>query len=148
MTIELMSNSKGIKYAQKGATVLATLSGQLTDNTSILSPTFVITSDISGYLGSFNYFHIPAFKRYYFLTGCDSGTAGNWIVSGEVDAMQSWWTYISKCNAVIARNEISFNLYLNDPQYQCYQNPTIQTLDFPSGFSNPSFILAVSGQQK
>ena len=61
------------------------------------------------------------------------------------DALSSFSTQIRGCQAVIAKNETSFNLYLNDDNYRCYQNPHEIQKVFPSGFdySNFCYVLAL-----
>lgn len=148
MTIELMTNKSPSNYLTKDTTVVGTRTGVLKNATSVTNPTVMFESNGQPLPANVNYFHIPAFNRYYFVTDITSVTTNMYAITGHVDVLVSFRDAINKCSGVVQRQENSFNLYLDDGIFKCYQNPKIQLKTFPSGFQNPSYILLVAGNQK
>lgn len=144
MTIEI-GNYTGESYAlDKTLVGSVVLTGTLKEGTSVVDPVILCHNGVAL---SGNYMHIPTFNRWYFITDIVSVTTGLWQVSGHVDVLMSWKARIREQRAVIARNQNSYNLYLNDDKFQVYANPRIQQLAFPSGpwNSGESRILVVTG---
>lgn len=142
-----IGNYAGESYAlDKELVGAVTLTGTLKNNTSVVNPVIEIHSNVAL---TGNYMHIPAFNRYYFVTDIVSIRTGLWNVTGHVDVLMSWKTAIRQQRAAIARNENSYNLYLNDDKFQVTANPRIQQLAFPSGpwNSGESRILVITGNQ-
>lgn len=142
--ISLMRNNSPIEKLDKDLTTLQTVSGTLKEDTSILAPTILIQCDISNFT-SCNYMYIPEFNRYYFITDIVSVNTDLVEFSGRVDVLTTYKDYIKSNNAIVRRQENSWNLYLNDGSFKVYQNPTILTKAFPSGFTSQEFVLAVAG---
>lgn len=73
-----------------------------------------------------------------------------WEISLHSDALSSFASQIRSCQAVVAKNEHRFNMYLNDDNYRCYQNPKMIQKEFPAGFdySNFSFVIAIAGDKE
>ena len=142
--ISLMRNNSPIEKLDKDLTTLQTVSGTLKEDTSILAPTILIQCDISNFTLC-NYMYIPEFNRYYFITDIVSVNTDLVEFSGRVDVLTTYKDYIKSNNAIVRRQENSWNLYLNDGSFKVYQNPTILTKAFPSGFTSQEFVLAVAG---
>ena len=63
---------------------------RLLDDTSVLTPTIEVReSTIIDNLWSINYFYIPKFKRYYFVTDLTAST-GMFGISGRVDVLKTY----------------------------------------------------------
>ena len=144
MTINLYTNISEVNAVDKDLTTLATLTGTLREQSSIIDP--VITfSDIDSYVGSMNYAYIQEFNRYYFITNIESVRDNLWKVSFHVDVLYTYRAEIRANSAIIERNENEYDLKLNDGLFRTQQNPRIEQFPFPSGFNTWNFVLAVAG---
>lgn len=144
MTITLCRNISEKNAVNKTLTELTTLTGTLREQSSIIDPVIHIEG-IDDFIGSMNYAYIPEFNRYYFVTNIESVRAGLWRVSFHVDVLYTYRTQIRKNYAIIERNEIEYDLKLNDGLFKTQQNPRIAQFPFPSGFNTWNFVLAVAG---
>ena len=140
MEIQLYSMTSEKNRLGKSKTLITTLSGSLKNQCNILSPSIVIE-----YLPptSFNYFYIPEFSRYYFVTNITYITNSIVEISGSVDVLDSYEQQIRNNTAVIQRQESLVNFDLFDSEFKTQQNTQLQVLKFPSGFSEvPKIVLA------
>lgn len=143
--IYLYQNNSENNRAIKDLTQLDKLTGELREGTSILYPT--ILCEYSGTAYNADYMYISEFGRYYYIKDINKTRNGLLAIEGRRDPLQSFNTAILAHKAVIMRQENKWNLYLDDGTFKTYNNPYIITKAFPSGFTNPSFILAVAGGQ-
>ena len=66
--------------------------------------------------------------------------------NAEVDLLMTYKDDIKKLGAIIARQENSFNTYLEDDRVAVFANRKVNAIKFPSGFSNTdNYILATNG---
>lgn len=146
--IRLMTNNSADNVAEKDFTTIDTLTGSLKNETSITRPTIRIETD--GALQNVNYFYIPQFQRYYFLTDIKSVRNNIYEISGRCDVLTTEWKLgqLKQCNAITRKQEKENNLLLNDGSFKVYQNPEIVTKLFPQGFSGFSYVLAVAGSEQ
>ena len=142
ITINLMNNQSDINVVSKTLTTLSSVTGVLRDETSILKPTVLIEGTIPT---NCNYFQIPDLARYYYITDITSVRNNLFRISGRVDVLQSYSTQIRECEAIIARQQSDWNLYVDDGAFKVYQNKNFLLKQFPSGFSTQEFVLAVAG---
>ena len=142
--ITLQVNSSDKTALDKNLTDIATLSGVLKSNTSIIDPVITFEGNISNYINC-NYMTIPTFGRAYFVNNITSVRNGVFEISAHVDVLSSFKTQIRGNTAIIRRQENVWNLYLNDGVFKVYQNPMVLTKEFPTGFATPEFVLAVAG---
>ena len=144
--VTLQTNSSEKNQITKDLTTIATLTGVLREECSLIDPAILIEADIAD-LATVNYFTIGSFNRSYFLTSLESVRSGLVLVTGHVDVLSTYADEIKAQTAIVRRQEGSdvYNLYLNDGSLKCYQNPYVLTEVFPNGFTNPSFVLAVAG---
>lgn len=140
------TNTSEKNRIDKSITDVATLSGVLREECSLIDPAILIEADIAD-LAGVNYFTIDDFGRSYFLTSLESVRSGLVLMTGHVDVLSTYATEIKAQTAIVRRQEGGevYNLYLNDGSLKCYQNPYVLTEPFPSGFTSPSFVLAVAG---
>lgn len=142
MTVKLYNNTSPANYVSKTISLVSELTGTLRSPSSIVDP--VITIERFSPVG-FNYAHIPDFGRYYFLenTVCD---ANNLVtIRLHVDVLMTYASAISSMQAIIKRQEFSYNTYLDDGIYKAYQDPLHKLLKFPYTFNDFSYILAIAG---
>lgn len=146
MTITFGVSSDPINKIKKSFTQSLTLTGYLREASSVIDPEITIEADIT-VLSGFNYMYIPDFKRYYFITNITSVTTKLCNISAHVDVLKTYADSILANEAIIDRAEMAWNLYLNDPQFQVYQNPIVQQKKLPKGFNNNTYylVLAVNG---
>lgn len=136
--------AKKINKTLPGTPTLS-LSGNLKDNCDFLNP--VIEIENSG-VPDVNYAYIPEFSRYYFVDPPINLGATMWQLKMHVDVLYTYRSGIMAAPCVVAKSSSNYNLYLNDANYKCYQNPHIFSYSFPSGFTpeNPRFIITLFGK--
>lgn len=142
--IVLQTNNSDKNVLDKSLTNIATISGTLKNETSIINPVILITGNLTTYVNC-NYMTISTFGRSYFVTDIRSIRNGLIEVSGHVDVLTSYKNQIRENTGIIHRQENLWNLYLNDGAFRVYQNPIVLTKEFSTGFSTPEFVLAVAG---
>lgn len=142
--ITLQVNNSEKERLDKSITDIATISGTLREKTSLIDPVIVIEGDLSNYVNC-NYMTIPAFNRSYFINNITSVSNNLFEISAHVDVLTTYKTQIRTNDAIIARQEKKWNLYLNDGVFKTYQNPYIVTKAFPSGFTSQHFVFSVAG---
>lgn len=142
--IMLQINSSEKNKLDKTIADIATVSGVLKEDTSIIDPVIKIECNLSDYVNC-NYITIPEFGRKYFVNNIRSVRNGLVEFSCHVDVLSSFADSIRSNKAIIRRQENNWNLYLNDGTFKVYQNPMVLTKAFPSGFTQQEFVLAVAG---
>lgn len=123
------------------------LTGTLRDASNVLNPSIEIQASATT-IANRNYFEIPEFGRKYFITEITSTGYGRVIVSGHVDVLSTYANDIKKLNAVIARQENRYNLYIDDNLFKIDSRTIIQTKDFSGGgtfAANPGICLVLVG---
>lgn len=145
-SIVLSTNKSDDKAFTKSLTTITTLSGVLKESTSLIDPIIIIEAS-SATVANLNYITISDFKRSYFVKGVKSIKNNLWELTCHVDVLSSFSAEIKANTAIITRQESKWNLFLNDDSIRCYQNPTIVTREFPTGFfpSSPTYVLLVAG---
>lgn len=142
--IILQRNQSEKNALSKVVNDLATVTGVLKNETSIVNPTIIIECNVSDF-SLCNYMSIPEFDRSYFVT--DIRSIKNELVefTCHVDVLSSFAPYIRANRAIIEKQENAWNVYLDDGTFRVYQNPMVLTKMFPSGFDTWEFVLAVAG---
>lgn len=144
-TITLQTNNSESNRVDKSLTEIATLTGTLRNDTSIIEPTFRIEGDIAQYLAA-NYCTVPAFGRSYFINNVRSLRANLFEIVCHVDVLSSFKTGLRSNSAIIHRSEQNWNLYLNDGSLKTTQNPAISTQNFAETFYGVhSYVLILAG---
>lgn len=142
MYINLYRNISPPNYVNKSISEVISLEGTLREPTSIIDPVVIVELDTP--MG-FNYVHIPAFNRYYYVTGISSESNNLVAIAMHCDVLMTFKDEIVEMEAIIKRQENSFNLYLDDGIFKAYQNTKHKLLRFPRSFSEFSYILALAG---
>lgn len=158
--IQLGTNTSAMNVVDKEFTQLFSAQGTLRAPSSIIDPVVtVLLSNREEYRASCNYAYIPAFNRYYYVTnivaveGVIDTTAETpqphqiWEFHLHVDVLMSFKEQIRAQSAVVARQENTYNLMLDDGFFMTYQNPKLQTKLFsvPDPFETQEFVLVVAG---
>ena len=145
--IVIQTNSSESNRLDKTLTDIATSSGTLRADTSIIDPVFQIEGDLSSYINA-NYCTVSSFGRSYFINNIRSLRAGLFEISCHVDVLSSFKTQIRTNSAIIHRSEGNWNLYLNDGSLQAQQDVDVTTQKFSAGsqFDGAwSYVLLISG---
>lgn len=122
---------------------------RLLDDTSVLTPTIEVReSTIIDNLWSINYFYIPKFKRYYFVTDLTI-TAGMFRISGRVDVLRTYESELNASSQIITRQQNLQDKYLHDRMIPISDKQEVVETEFGDTFddSNSLFILVTTGQQ-
>ena len=157
IAINLLYNPTAIDHLDKDFVGITALTGELKENTSVIDPIVTIqttedymfgyTDNENTYHHGCNYFSIPKFNRYYFLTDVIVLETGLYEIHGHVDVLGSFKTSIREQTAIVKRqaNDNAYNLYINDNSLKAYQDPYVITKTFPRGFEGFRYILAIAG---
>lgn len=144
--IKIQNNASENNKVTKDITDLATYTGTLKQETSIIDPVFLIECDLADVV-SCNYLTVESFGRSYFVVDIRSVTASLVAFRCHVDVLSSFADEIKANKGIVRRaeGENAFNLYINDGSLVAYQDPYILTEPFPNGFTGAGFILSVAG---
>ena len=144
--IVLQTNKSEAITVEKSLDTIATLTGTLREQTSIIDPVFIVEADLSD-LTDCNYLTVADFGRSYFVNNIENICNGLCAITCHVDVLSSFADQIKANTGIVRRAESSaaYNLYINDNSLIAYQDPYILTEPFPDGFTGHGFILAVAG---
>lgn len=143
--IVLMNNQEELNKITKSPVTVRTLTGTLREQTDLVNPQ--INVEFNGTLTDVNYMYIAEFHRYYFITKIESVRTNLWRIYAHCDVLKTYSEGILGTEAVVARNENSFNLLLNDSFFKVYANPRLQISRFSGKFTGDSYVLAMKGCQ-
>jgi hypothetical protein len=146
MVLTLYTNKSSDDVVTKDITQLVSLTGTLREGCSIIDPVIRISDSQfnNSHAASCNYAKVDEFGRYYFVNDIVSN-GKFWEIHMHCDVLSSFQTDLKKLDAIIARNENKYNLYLQDGLMKTYANPHYQIIQFPSGFETQQFVFAVVG---
>lgn len=143
MNVKFYTNLSEKNAVNKNITLLDDFTGTLREESSIIDPVITFTS-LSN-LSACNYAYILEFGRYYFVSDITCVRNNYYQVSMHVDVLMTYKDQILANSAIIERNEAQFDLKINDGLFKTQQNPRIAQFEFPNGFTNWDFVLAVAG---
>lgn len=144
LTINCYKNLSDRRKAAKELELIETKTAELKGDVNIVSPVLILTGDAATY-AECNYIEIPAFNRYYFAE-FTANPGGILTATCNCDVLSSAWAHgLQDLQAVVARQQEEFNLYLNDGTFQAYANDQVVTKEFSAGFSTPAYVLVVAG---
>ena len=147
MEITLYTNESEKNKLEKTITNSILLEGNLRDESSIINPIILISSNKEDIPYMYNYAYIPAFGRYYFITDIESVRTGIWRVSMHVDVLMSYKEQIKNLNVIINNSEeTGANNYLSGNQWITNVKNTTSIVNFPNGLNDEGeFILITAG---
>lgn len=144
MTILLYQTLSEVNKVDKDLSLLATLTGNLREESSLIDPEILIDG-FSNYATTCNYVYIQEFNRYYFVRNVTAISNTLFRITLHVDVLYTYKAEIRSNYAIVSRNENEFDLMLNDGLFVTQQNPRKAQFDFPSGFTHWDFVLAIAG---
>lgn len=152
--IQLGTNKSAMNVVDKEFSQIFSAQGTLKAPSSIVDPVVtILVSNLEVFRIGCNYAYIPAFGRYYYVTnivattGSTSDNSQLWEIHMHVDVLMSFKDQIRAQSAVVARQENTYNLMLDDGFFMTYQNPKLQTKLFsvPDPFETQEFVLIIAG---
>lgn len=108
----------------------------LKDGCTILDPEIELSGSVDL---KWNYIHIPAFDRFYFITNW-TAYRGIWTCSATVDALSTWAQYIRGTTAHVLFSSSKYNSHLMDTRIAAGGNLTQNSIDY-------DFVGTMSGQE-
>lgn len=94
---------------------ITAVSGVLRSGTSLLDPEIEVQLNE---LPKFNYAYIPEFNnRYYFIVDIESVRNNLWLLKMHVDVLETYKNSFMQLNAMVMRNEKTYNALLIDDKY-------------------------------
>lgn len=109
----------------------------LKHDVSIINPVLAVQENYDNYV-NFNYFYIPKFKRYYYITNVDFSNNIAYI-SGMVDVLASYRVDILNSTQYIIRSQSYWNGNIMDSLYPTDSKPAYKTVDFTSPFMTSAY---------
>lgn len=115
------------------------LSGTFRDSTDALNPYIEVGTDPTGY----NYAYVPAFERYYFVTGIRYVRHGLWALTLTVDVLMTYSAQILELygNLEGAENE---DPYSSSAIYNADVRTDATKTDFPYSFERQNDMVMVA----
>lgn len=143
MEITLYNNVSENEKIGKSLTAIATLTGTLKDDTSIIAPEILI--EYSTPVG-FNYCYIDTFNRYYYVKDVIVVRNNLLRLVLKVDVLESFKTQLLTQMVVIDKNTSDYELYLPDENMVTLAKTKTDIVNFPSGLlESGEFILITAG---
>lgn len=125
---------------------VATLSGTLREETSLLNPSVKIERST---LPNFNYVYIAEFGRYYFVNEVTSIRQNLWQVDLEVDVLMTYKSALLYLDGFIDRNEFKYDEKIIDKRRVIQQGYDVDTTVLKNTLFTPllggTFVLSGTG---
>lgn len=150
MEVKLYTNIDDDNVVNKNITLVATLTGDLVEDTDILDPVLLI-ENVSGVItnGSVNYVYIPDLHRYYYVLDISFVSGTLFYLTCHVDVLMTYKAQILENSGLIVRQEFNYNTMLSDPRLRVKANPLLQQLKFPNAFDGDySYVMVVLGNSE
>ena len=146
ITVKAFKYNSPNNFINKDLIDVATFTGNLRDEASVIDPVFEVETTLD--LSQMNYIWISELHRYYYVTNVVSVATGLWRIYCHVDVLMTYKAQIKAHDAVIARQEGLYNLYLNDgTTFVVTQRSKVIQKNFPNGFTGSSYVMLVAGDQ-
>ncbi|MBR0282933.1 MAG: hypothetical protein IJQ81_15335 [Oscillibacter sp.] len=145
MQIRFFHSPEDTRKVRKRLQAGDTLEGELTDETSVISPILLVNAAT---MPRWNYCYIPDFHRYYFVSPPESVANGLWRVSMQVDTLMTFQGDILNLSIVADKSGQAAHgdEYIDDGSLVSANYTFSQTYNFPNGFnSTPEYILITAG---
>lgn len=146
MNIVFYKNNSDINKLNKSLSPVLNVQGHLKEGCSIIHPVIKLKYNASIVNGS-NYAAIPAFGRYYFISGSPIIEGDTMTITLSVDVLMSFKNDILNADVIAKRSSNRYNRYLRDDYIIPVQNYTYKTSRFQRSFTPESgkYILTVGG---
>ena len=144
MNINLYTTTSDNNVVDKALSLVSTVTGEVKAPCTIENPNFLLS--YSSGIAQCNYLYSEDFGRYYFIKERELLTGGRILLKCEVDILSTFKNSIRQINAIIKRQEHSFNAYMVDNEYICDNKSVIETKKFSGSFdTNLNLYLTIRG---
>ncbi len=145
MTLHLYKTSSEPEKLDKSLSNDISMTGQLTNESSVINPVILVTTDTN--IATYNYAYIPDFGRYYYINNIVSVRNGLWRIELRVDVLMTYKAQIRANTGMIDRLEQTEQPYIADGRYTFDSYNEYYVQKFSKGLSkNLQYILVVAGQ--
>lgn len=120
------------------------ITGTLRNETSTTSFQFLVEiTDVNAY----NYIYVSEFNRYYFITNVVSVRTNLWLITAEIDVLESFKNEILQLNVILANTEnVGSKNYRRGECWDVLVKEKTDIVNFSNGLStNGEFILITAG---
>lgn len=108
------------------------LTGNLRNESNVINPSIEIEASAET-IATKNYFEVTEFGRKYFITEITALGYDRCVITGHVDVLSTYKNQIRTNEAVIARSETRYNLFIDDGLFKADSRTIIQTKKFSDG---------------
>lgn len=141
MVITLYNNASAPNVINKSITLISTLTGDLRGETNKVSPVIRIYADS---LPAFNYAHIPAFSRYYYLRDMRIVRTGIYDIYLKSDPLKSF--NLNSITGIVTESQNIQNNYLEHRHFIRSVKTKTNILPFSAGLlDSGEYILITAG---
>lgn len=147
MNIQLYNNLSENNIINKTITPVGdVISAVIKNDISVETPTLIF--GYPGTLPECNYFSIPEFGRYYYITDIIDKTGGRYELHGKTDVLESFKQDLLAMFVIIDKQEnlTGANLFIDDGSFVTENKEFNSVINFPSGFNDAGeYILITAG---
>lgn len=123
------------------------MEGVLKQESSVIDPVIIVEkSNPNEY--NYNYMHIEAFNRWYFITEIISYRNNIWEIHAHVDVLYTYRAELQNTKAIIDKTQgySAANLYMDDGSYVLESRKYNSVIPFESGLSQDGvYVLICAG---
>ena len=143
MKIILYTNKSPKKKVTKTLTNSKELTGELKNDCNIVNPDITISIENPS---TYNYFYIPQFHRYYFMTDAVVIHNNLWRISGHTDPLMSAKSDLLNNTAVVDKIESGGSNYIDDGSWETRADSFIQATQMSGELGNYRTFLMLAGK--
>lgn len=146
MQITLYKNNSEPERVTKSISGSLTLSGTVRGETNIINPEILIEGSPDDFPSDYNYAYIPEFERYYFINEVTAYRNNVTVLFMHVDVLMSFKDDILSNEAMVDKQAILGNMYLNDGSWMHESREFYTIKSFQNGFNDDGeYILITAG---
>lgn len=146
MQIILYKNNSEPERFTKSLSGSLTLSGTVRGETNVINPEILIEGSPDDFPSDYNYAYIPEFERYYFINEVTAFRNNVTVLFMHVDVLMSFKDDILSNNAIVDKQALAGNMYLNDGSWVHESREFYTIKSFQNGFNDDGeYILITAG---
>ena len=146
MQIKLYKNSSEPERVTKSLSGSITLSGTVRGETNIINPEILIEGSPDDFPSDYNYAYIPEFERYYYINEVTAYRNNVTLLFMHVDVLMSFKDDILSNEAIVDKQALAGNMYLNDGSWVHESREFYTIKSFQNGFNDDGeYILITAG---
>lgn len=146
MQIILYKNNSEPERFTKSISGSLTLSGTVRGETNVINPEILIEGSPEDFPSDYNYAYIPEFERYYFINEVTAFRNNVTVLFMHVDVLMSFKEDILSNSAIVDKQALAGNIYLNDGSWMHESREFYTIKSFQNGFNDDGeYILITAG---